>query len=272
MKSVKVLIGKIYLKMIDAINTIAYYLSGVHFENQRKLKSLKDIYKGKAFFVVCNGPSLQPSDLTDISKAGFISIGMNHIARIYDSTPWRVNVLIVTDNTCYYGKHTQLIRECQAQYKVFRRNQFLKSIGFKGEKLYVSIDGSRTLLDYPKFSEDLSRIVYAIGTTAYESIEWARYLGASNIYLIGCDMSYAVNANRDGSLYYNNSGKSHFYGNQEIDISKVVPIQTWEQKAAHKAADSYSRKHGFRIFNATRGGCLEEYERVNIDKLLESIK
>lgn len=269
MKLIKKFLGATYVKIIDGINLVAYYASGVELNNTRKLRSLKNYYKGKQFFVVCNGPSLSPDDLTQISKANFISIGMNHIARIYENTPWRVDFLMVTDNSCYKGKHAKMVKECYAKYKIFSKKQFIKSLSFKGDKIYETINGSRKLLDHPEFSEDLSKVVFAIGTTAYESIEWARYLGAEVIYLIGCDMSYAVNANRDGSIYYNTSGSSHFYGKEKEDLSKITPVQTWEQKVAHIAAEKYSRSHGFRIYNATRGGCLQEYERVDFDELIK---
>lgn len=267
MKNINRILVAIYEWFVDSANLFAYYLSGIHAANINRIRSLKGMYAGRRCFVVCNGPSLLPEDLTKIYTSRDISIGMNHIARIYEKTPWRVNFLMVTDNSCYEGKHTKTIKDCQADYKVFDKKQYLKSLQFKGEKLYINGKGSRDLLDNPKFSEDLSRVVYTIGTTAYESIEWARYLGANEIYLIGCDMSYAVNANRDGSIYYNNSGNNHFYGKEQDDLSNVHPVQTWEQKAAHRAADDYSRSHGFRIYNATRGGCLEEYERVEFDGL-----
>ena len=36
---------------------------------------------------------------------------------------------------------------------------------------------------------------------------------------------------------------------------------------SYQIAEEYSRTHGFRIFNATRGGCLEVFERVDFDLL-----
>ena len=44
----------------------------------------------------------------------------------------------------------------------------------------------------------------------------------------------------------------------------------WEMDAAYEYADKYSREHGFRIYNATRGGFLEKFERVSLDELLTS--
>lgn len=258
-------------RLFKAFSVILYYVTGTHIVSQYRIKKLKNIYKGQRIFVVCNGPSLKPEDLTKIYNAGYKSIGMNQIAYVYPNTPWRVNILVCTDGCIFWKKSKKMIQECEADYKVFNRKDFLTSLSYNGKKIYVHCIGDSILLDEPKFSEDLLKKYYCIGTTAYESIEWARYLGAKEIYLIGCDMSYAVNANQDGSIYYNTSGGNHFYEKDKDELSHVKPVQTWQQKLAHRAADDYSRSNGFRIYNATRGGCLEEYERVDFDSLFGNI-
>lgn len=255
--------------VMSIMSLFLFYISGEFIKNKKRLLKLKGIYKGKRIFVVCNGPSLRVEDLTKLHETGTICVGMNQIAHVYSDTPWRVNFLVCTDGVCFHKKNRKLVRECKADVKIFNKKRYIESLSYKGDKIYVTCCGNRSLLDKPRFSEKLEKIVYCIGTTAYESIEWARYLGAEEIYIIGCDMSYAVNANRDGSVYYNNSGNNHFYAQNKDIISNIKPVQTWEQKLAHKAADDYSREHGFRIYNATRGGCLEEYERVKFDDIFK---
>ncbi len=39
-------------------------------------------------------------------------------------------------------------------------------------------------------------------------------------------------------------------------------------EVAYEYAEKYSREHGFRIYNATRGGYLEVFERVNLNDVL----
>jgi hypothetical protein len=36
---------------------------------------------------------------------------------------------------------------------------------------------------------------------------------------------------------------------------------------SYRRTEEYSRGHGFRIYNATRGGALEIFERADFDKL-----
>lgn len=253
----------------NTLNYSALYFSFTPLISRKKIKALKNKYAGKRCFIVCNGPSLRADDLTKIYDAGDVSIGMNFIANIYSQTPWRPEILVCTDGCVFSEKGKSLVRYCEAGVKVFQFKDYLKSLSYKGNKICMNLYGSEELLDNPRFSEELDKIIWAIGTTSYECIEWARWMGCNEIYILGCDMSYAVNANRDGSIYYNNNGANHFYAQSKDVVSAVKPVQTWQQKLAFRAADDYSRAHGFRIYNATRGGFLEELERIDFDSLFK---
>lgn len=248
-------------------NYVTFVLSGYYFRNKRELSSLKGIYKGKRCFVVCNGPSLSADDLTKIHNHGDISIGINMIGRIYNQTPWRPNILVATDGCIFHPKNKEIVMNCEAGFKSFKRNDYLKTRNAQGNAVYVCIDGSRKLLEHPKFSMDSSIIQFSIGTSAYEAIEWAVHLGCREIYIIGCDMSYAKNMMKDGSIIKNETGKNHFYAmSQDADSDKQI-VQTWELQTAFEAAERFSHQYGFRIYNATRGGYCEAFERVNFDSL-----
>ena len=123
------------------------------------------------------------------------------------------------------------------------------------------------MLDEPHFSIDSSKYQYSIGTTTYEAIEWAVHLGCKEIYLLGCDMSYSYNMMRDGTIVRNESGKDYFYNSPDEMPEKILVVPTWEMNTAYEAAEKFSREYGFRVYNATRGGKLEAFERVNIDTL-----
>ncbi len=51
------------------------------------------------------------------------------------------------------------------------------------------------------------------------------------------------------------------------DVSEELQILVFRN--AYKRAKAASVEYGFKIYNATRGGCLEEFERVNFDKLFD---
>lgn len=256
------------VNLIDyQIELLAYHLSGADKKNATKLLDLRNKYEGKRCFVICNGPSLRPDDLTKIYENGDISIGMNMIARIYDKTPWRPTLLSATDDCVFDPLNKEIVVNCECGIKLYDRKRYIRSLSAKGNIVYLQFNESRRLLDYPEFDIDATKPLPSIGTSAYSMIELAGYIGCKEIYLIGCDMSYAVNLNRDGSITYNDSGQNHFYAKEKDQMTHLRPAPTWELQTAFEAAGNLSGTFGIKIYNATRGGKLEVFERVDFDSL-----
>lgn len=248
---------------------MAFYIFYGESNNKRNIESLKDKHKGQRCFIICNGPSLTPSDLTKIHESGDITIGMNLIGRIYDKTPWRVTYLSATDDICFRGSNNHIVKQTECEVKFYDKKRYLYSIGASCKKMFLSFDESFGLLDNPKFDPDMTKKIPSIGTSTYFCLELAVYLGCSEIYIVGCDMSYKVNLNRDGTVTYNEAGKDHFYKNEEEAAAScpMKPLPTWQQKDALAAAAVFSKERGYNIMNATRGGALESFPRVDFDSL-----
>ena len=262
-------IAKICLKKTEIMLSLgAFTLSGTGRRNRMRLEKLRGSYKGRRCFIICNGPSLRAGDLTKIYEHGDLSIGINAIARIYDRTPWRPTFLSATDGVVFNKKNKELVKNCECGYKLYDRTRFIKSLGAKEKRLYLSFDESLGLLDDPQFSDDAVKKLPSIGTSTYSMIEFAAFLGCTEMYILGCDMSYAVNMNRDGTITYNDSGKDYFDSKEKYATSsKANPVPTWQMEIAYDFAAKYAKEHGIKIFNATRGGKLESFERVDFDNL-----
>ena len=50
-------------------------------------------------------------------------------------------------------------------------------------------------------------------------------------------------------------------------MTHLKPAPTWELQTAFEAAEKLSGKYGMKLYNATRGGKLEAFERVDFDSL-----
>ena len=84
-------------------------------------------------------------------------------------------------------------------------------------------------------------------------------MGFAEIFLLGVDFNYTKNV-------YDH--QNHFEGcdtpQNRIRLNTVYPERTL---LAYQAANKYCKEHEIKICNATRGGKLEEFERVNFDSL-----
>ena len=102
-------------------------------------------------------------------------------------------------------------------------------------------------------------------TVTYVLIQIAVYMGFKEIYLLGVDHSFSRELLPDGSLKINDGVINYFQSN--YSKSNDTPARIKHMDLAYMQARMYCELNGIRICNATRGGKLEIFERVDFDKL-----
>lgn len=248
-------------------------VTGKRKKGLRYLESIKDIHKGERCFVIGNGPSLKPEDLDKLR--GEVTFASNKIYNIFDKTDWRPTYFTIFDEGVGKSKGTiEGINSFQCEMKFAREEGYYIFGRIKEPVCFIHSQSSRKYLDNPDFSEDLTKVTYSIATVTYISLQLARHMGISEIYLLGMDNQYAYSQLRDGTII-KNEGCANYFGEESkpSDENEKMPRSapaTWEMDVAYAFAEKYSREHGFRIYNATRGGKLEAFERVDFDSLFGS--
>lgn len=228
-----------------------YYNSGI--------AALKNIHINEKCFIVATGPSLRVEDLDMLEKEHVLSFGVNKIGYAYEKTKWRPTFFAGEDRALIESEYFSSIKpEEQSEYafladtsECFWRERHKPSI------LKYHLCDEWAFGREPKFSEDLSRKSYVGGTIVYTCIQLAVYMGFKEIHLLGVDFT---GANEHGSRY------SHFY--EEKELTSVS--YTDQVKSGYEKARKYADEHGIKIYNATRGGKLEIFERVDFDRLFNA--
>lgn len=244
-------------------STILYKIDGSTSNNCEKLKQLKNCHSGKRAFIVCNGPSLTSADLDRISQNGDLSFACNKIENILSTTVWTPTYYAVFDET-YQFTLVDTINRIPAKIKFFRKNSYYKTRRVIGNKLFVEANGSKKLLKNSKFSEDVSGVIYTIATTTYSLFQLAVYMGIREMYIIGCDNSYAREISKDGTVL--DTGRNSYFSVADKK-EQTAAASVWQMNIAYEFARKYADAHGIKIYNATRGGYLETFERVDFDSL-----
>ena len=97
----------------------------------------------------------------------------------------------------------------------------------------------------------------------YMCLQLAVYMGFKEIYLLGVDHNYSVTLLPNGEIAEDSSVKDYF-----SDSIKYTNIpQIYKSTLAYLAAEKYAEDHGIKIYNATKGGKLDAFERVDFDCL-----
>lgn len=116
----------------------------------------------------------------------------------------------------------------------------------------------------PRFTPDLGKRLNEGGTITFFLLQIAVYMGFREIYMIGIDFSFSYGIGPDGKYFEDKSIKNHFFDEgKKIDTMPNLQYNLW----AYEAAKSYADKNDLKIYNATRGGKLEVFPRVDFDTL-----
>lgn len=229
------------------------------------LLEFKNLHKGQRAFIVGNGPSLKNSDLERLKEKGIVCFATNGIFFSAELTLWRPDYYVI-DDTINYSVHRKEIIKYDAKVKFLGCpwwclnedywNDFLqKKEIYRFNTVYIN-----------RFGENFEECLFGTSTVTFTCIEIAVYMGFKEIYLIGVDHDY--------------SNGAHFSSQYDDKIGSLAPDdpQREARQFSYQGAEidyicakEYAEDHGVKIFNATRGGHLEVFERKDLDMLLNEL-
>ena len=237
-------------------------------KDAKKLLMFKDKYKGKRCFIVGNGPSLKMEDLEKLHVHGEYSFGANGIHLAFNQTRWKPTFYTVSDQAALLAWY-HIIKKLDVKYKFIGDRAFraYDIPQIKNAFIYPLIE--RTYYPYcPDFSNDITKAVGNSYTVTYINMQIASYMGFNEIYLIGIDHSYDVQLDSEGKIIKNKT-KNYFIDNYTpASVKGLGMSRLYLCDKAYVKAELYSQFHDFKIYNATRGGKLEIFERIDFDKIV----
>jgi hypothetical protein len=249
-----------------------YYDSG----HSERLEAFSGIHKGERCFIIGNGPSLNIPDLEMLRNE--ITFTVNRIYQFFDETTWRP-----TYWTC---KDPAVLLDICEELDSLKGTQCF--VNYVAEHMGVRVDNNffyifeRIPFEINRyhqrhnilFSGNISKMIEYGETITYAAIQIAAYMGFAEIYLMGVDNNYSTTLQSDGQVVVDETVKNY--------PEKLMPKNTIESKyakfaiepvtRAYAAAKDYCEAHNIRIANATRGGKLEVFERVNLEDILAQPK
>lgn len=227
------------------------------------VRPYKDKHNGKVCVIVGNGPSLKASDLTKLNELGIATFACNRIYLIFDQTDWRPTYYFMSDEKLM-SQYDDNIPDVPACNRFFPKRYWNRI--YNG-RFYNELD-----FDYEKegkFSLDAAEGVYPAGSVTTEMIQFAYYMGFKEIYLIGVDFSYAM-TNVLNNKTYSYQGENNYFIKGYLKDGEVADMPNVAANLlSFHAAKSAIEGQGRIIMNATRGGKLEVFDRINLDDLFE---
>lgn len=221
------------------------------------IEHFKNIHAGEPSWVVGNGPSLNKMDLRFLGNT--VNFCMNRIYMGEEHFGFTPQYYLVEDNFVAEDNYDEI--------------NALPYIKFLPKDLaYCLSDGNnvcwvnflRKYENYPRFSDNASKLIYWGSTVTYMAIQLAFYMGCDPIYLIGVDFNYTVPDYADGpDILSREADPNHFHPDY------FGPGKRWHHPRLDLVKPSYIEARRFiesrnrSIFNAGVGGKLDVFERVN---------
>ena len=221
-----------------------------------ELAVFKDRHKCQRCFIIGNGPSLSVRDLDILYESNEVCFGLNMIHKIYDKTKWRADYTCVCDEPLIrvlYEKIAENNKGIIFASDIKDLYQFKKT---EKEFLYCELLTSKDQKLTPDFSFDITKGIAGGNTITYIALQICMYMGFAEIYLLGMDCSNFLHHFTD----------NYVDGKLEMDMNT---LNVERMILAYKEAKRISEEKGIKIYNATRGGMLEVFERVNFDDLFK---
>ena len=98
----------------------------------------------------------------------------------------------------------------------------------------------------------------------------ALYMGFNQIYLLGVDHNYQRIIDENGNVIEDKNAKDYFCEDYDLNIKEQVVHDMGQNTRAYRDVKRYCDDTECAvIYNATRGGKLEGFERDDFDKLFK---
>ncbi len=239
--------------------------------NISRFEELKGKYKGNRVFLLGNGPSLNKTPLHLIKNE--YKMCCNRFNLFFERLNWFPDFYIAVDDLvikdAYKEINTDVIPNVTLSFfpDIHPSNVEIKN------KLIIDRENILWLnTDKPEFSLNLPKC--GINKTVINAgLQVLAFLGFDEIYLLGMDMTF-----REQSVQKKNS--RNWIAEKDDDPNHFDPryfgkSRSYHNPTVHEMIDTLAEgkkffyEHNVKVYNATVGGKLEVFPRVNFNDLFE---
>lgn len=229
-----------------------------------RIRKLKGAFQGRRIFLIGNGPSVRLDDLEKLS--GEVCFCANRFHLCYEQTSFRPTLTFLEDKKMIENHLEEIASSCETALLVPGR------LAPKTDHLYNLVRYillTQTEEDkITEFSDNLEEGLYVGSSVMFGMLQVALYAGAKEVILYGIDHSFEVplqEAQTGEAFVIDGGEKNHFISHYRKPGEVWCPPRVREiEEGFHLARKMYEKK-GVPLYNATRGGQLEIFERKSFD-------
>jgi predicted O-methyltransferase YrrM len=245
----------------------------------KTLEDYRNIHAGNRCFVVGNGPSLNNIDMSRLASE--ITFGSNRIYHGFEKwgfgfTYWSIEDKLVAEDIAAEWTR-EMLSEPRYSSTVFVPQDLMHLVeehvtDFRNPCCPVSFSRKPFAPNLPEFSTDPAKVVWG-GTVTFLLFQLAVIMGCDPIILLGIDFSYTVpkSVKQLGGfdLMSTDNDPNHFFPDYFGKGRKWHVPDVSRMKLAYLSAQEASKRHGFRVYNATPGTKLTVFPQIDYEDCLK---
>ncbi len=260
----EITINRIYAavktRFLDIPHSLYWQYSRTAKTNRLRIRSYKNIHRGKRCFIIANGPSLAKTNLDLLTDE--VTFGMNRIYLNFPESAFRPNYYVAV-NGLVLDQFSEDISNLPMP-KFLNWNQRKHFEKYRGEIIYLK--PRNVLSDF--FQTDLTKPMVFGATVTFVALQLAYTMGFKKVVLVGLDHDYAETGtpNKTEIRMYEED-KSHFHPNYFPKGIKWQLPDLIRSEIEFEIARKLFYDDNREIVDATIGGKCTVFEKVNYESL-----
>ena len=230
-------------------------------KSNQHLNQFQDRYAGKRCFVIGNGPSLKETDLSYLKNE--YTFGMNRIYLAFEEWGFQTSFLVSVNDL--------VVEQCQRDFQKLSIPKFFswhsKDLLYPTGHPDINTFFLNTTYTGPKFNCSIQSRYWEGATVTYVCLQLAFCMGFSEVYLVGVDHSFTSKGIANQTVISSGDDPNHFspeYFGKGFRW-QLPDLDTSEQ--SYQLAHDYYQAAGRRVYDATVGGKLEIFPKVDYEKI-----
>ena len=226
-------------------------------ESMIMIKKYEQKYLGERCFIIGNGPSLRNTDLSKLKNE--YTFGMNRIYLAFAEMGFPTSFFVSINDLVIQQTAVDIQKLHIPRFIAWRSHQWLQP----SQDLYFLY----TTYTGPRFSKKAIGRLWEGATVTFIALQLAYYFGFNEVVLIGVDHSFTTKGKPNETVVSQGDDPNHFnpaYFGKGFRW-QLPDLQTSE--TAYRLAKSAFEKDGRKVLDATVGGQLTVFPKVEYSRL-----
>jgi len=222
------------------------------------IQRFKDIHAGQRCVIIGNGPSLNGMDLSFLKND--VTFASNRIYLGFEKFGFMPDYYLSINPLVIEQSIEEILKIPSPKF--LSQQHGAAHVPPTAENVYLMYS-----LDRPVFSTDPGQGIWEGYTVTYAALQLAYFMGFHEVYLIGCDHSFATRGPANAEVLSTGDDLNHFAPDYFGKGTRWHLPDLENSEMAYSLARMVYESSGRKIFDATLDGKLEVFPKVDYRKV-----